>query len=187
MKVAVTTTSDTWRGISPATTHRNEVLIETYFTRELARIGMKAVRNEGGMYSPWDLTIRPFNLDTATLGSDDLVRVDVEAKPIIFPQGGIPSARWWPRGVRFLVRKTSKNTSRDMDVYCLTDASPDVPQIIFTNYFVIRSYGVPETDQRGDQYLAIKPKDYKFLMTGYGRFAAYCQGVLGFRKEGVSA
>lgn len=174
-------TRDAWKGIAPETTHTKEVMIESFLNRHLIMWGMKAERCErpaGGKYTPWDITVNVFDRSLAKTG-DEIVRIDAEAKAVIFPKNGIPASSIWPRGVSWLNRKIMKTDLRDQDLYILHDASVNEPNLIAATMYDLRKLtSRKEEDQFGDSYWPLTSENFGFLMTSYNNVVEYCNNVM---------
>ena len=174
-------TRDAWKGIAPETTHTKEVMLESFLNRHLIMWGMKAERCErptGGIYTPWDITVNTFDLSQAKTGGE-VVRIDAEAKSIVFPKNGIPEKSVWPRGPSWLNRKLMKLDLRDCDLYILHDRMVNEPNIIAATMLDLRKLTtVKEEDQHGDMFWPLGPENFGFLMTCYNDVAEYCHKVM---------
>lgn len=102
--------------------HLSEFIVMNEINNRLIRKGIVAVRPIGEMsqmYSPQDIYIKTFDLNSCTYGFD-ICKIDVERKENdTFDDFPFPPRRWidWS----FLGRKVDKDSNRDYDVYLLVD------------------------------------------------------------------
>jgi hypothetical protein len=157
-----------WRRTPRAETHKKEYAMACILNRQMVAHDLRVRRVAGDPFSLYDLEVCEYNF--ADLQWGPLVcRIDLEAKPDLFPKGKDPHEKIparWVRGVSFLRRKTDKTINYDRDVYLLFDArmsSSHYPRVIWASYWMIREYGQIEDRGPKNQFIVIRPEHYDKL------------------------